>query len=62
MRSAKTYLLCAVGAVLLCFLAPNIWQYVAINAIGPRWQQAVLAGIGAILGGVIAERVGWKGR
>jgi hypothetical protein len=62
MQAAKRYLICALGAVIFAYLAPYLWEYVAIRAIGPRWQNAVIAGLGAIVGGFIAERIGWKSR
>jgi uncharacterized membrane protein YhiD involved in acid resistance len=62
MRATRTYLLCALGALVFAYVAPYVWDYVAIRAIGPRWQNAIVAGIGAIVGGVVAERIGWKGR
>ena len=42
MKAAKTYLLCALGAVLFAYFAPLVWDYVAIRAIGARWQNAII--------------------
>ena len=55
------YVVVALGAALMSFLAPYVWKYVSLNFLGPNVQNAILVGIGAVIGALLAERMGLKG-
>ncbi len=56
----KQYLCCALGAAVFFFIVPWLWRHVAINAIGYEAQGALVVGLGALIGGLVADRIGWK--
>ena len=52
------YIFAAVGAAGLTLLGPWFWENVQISFLGPTGETAVLAAIGAIVGGLLGEQLG----
>ncbi len=56
------YVLCAAGAAGAYYLAPWVWDQIAIRAIGSQHQGALVVGIGAWLGALVGEWMASKER
>jgi len=61
MQEAMKYLFSGIAAAAACYFGGQLWNTVAIKAIGPEAQLALIVFVAAVLGGLIGDKLGFKG-